>query len=99
VLEEEDVIIAWLRTHTEGRRGHLQVLLRPGHESVIDTLIAFLMNSLRLKSAISALVPEYQPGIAPSLKAAAFQERGTYTSFVKQLSVRVRVPSLVPVQA
>jgi hypothetical protein len=99
ILQENGVIAGWLQILTNHRVGQFDLLVRPGSEQAIEGMASFALSRLTKKSAVYALIPEYQAQACRVLEENGFIPVGKFCSMVKQLTVRVRQPRLVPVRA
>lgn len=98
LIERKGRVAAWLQIALSGRIGYLDLLVHPEEGGQAGPLLELGLRCLRGRFPILSLVPDYYAGITGLLKEKGFSEVGQFYSFVKQLTVRVRLPSLMPVR-
>ncbi|MBI3978382.1 MAG: GNAT family N-acetyltransferase [Chloroflexi bacterium] len=99
VVERDGRLIAWFQTCTSGGAGHFDLLVDGGFREVTADLVRFCLVYLAGRSPVTCLVPEYQSGLGSILEETGFTRAAEYASMVRQVTVRVRRPVLVPARA
>ena len=97
VLEMNDTVSGWLRTYSRGQAGYLEVLVAPAAEASLESLIDAGLYHLGERVPIYSLVGDHESRLARSLETRGFAPEASFCALVKQLSVRIRQPRLVPV--
>ena len=98
VHEENGSISGWVRILTQGSTGQFDIMAHPSEEENLEGMVGYGLASLRGKSPILCLVPEFQVGLGGTLYRMGFEEVGEYSIFVKELSAPIRQPSLAPAE-
>ncbi len=98
VWEKEGRVRGWLRC-PQGRRKVLEMMVHPAEDGSLEALFAFGMARLSPGYPVDCLATHFQNELRNHLEARGFEAVTDYCLLVKPLAVRVRQPSLAPIQA
>ena len=96
--EKDGVVVAWLGISKQGSAGHIEIMVHPSHEDLLDSLLSYAIAYLSDRLTILALVPEMHSSLRSSLMTHGFDEGEKYETLIKELTVRLRHPRLVPMR-
>ncbi|MFN8533713.1 MAG: hypothetical protein U0556_09215 [Dehalococcoidia bacterium] len=97
VYETDGELAGWLQIDVRGGGAHFEVLAHPDHSNVIETMLAAALTLQGGRAPLYCLVAEHEARLAQFLSNQGFQPEASFCALVKQLSVRVKQPRLVPV--
>ncbi|GIW06302.1 MAG: hypothetical protein KatS3mg060_1107 [Dehalococcoidia bacterium] len=97
VFERDGQLVGWLQSDVRGRAAHFELLAHPDHPDVVDTLLDVGLAHHRGRAPLYCLVAEHEARLAHALGERGFHPEASFCALVKQLSVRVKQPRLVPV--
>ncbi|MCS7002758.1 MAG: hypothetical protein NZ518_07915 [Dehalococcoidia bacterium] len=99
VAEVDGQIVGWARAIVRNGAGHVEALAHPDHEACLAPLIDGALQRFGSRSPVYCLVGEHEARLGRFLDERGFAAEASFCALVKQLSVRVRQPRLVPAQA
>lgn len=99
VWEEKGSVVGWLRISAARGRGYFEVMFHPGEQEGLERLVNCALVSLDGKSPLFGIVPAFQGQLRSLLLRLEFEEAAQFHTMVKELAIRVREPSFMPVQA
>jgi hypothetical protein len=97
VAEREGQLVGWLQLEWRGAAGYLELLALPDSPDIVDTLLDVALMLQGGRAPWYCLVAEHEARLAHALGERGFQPEASFCALVKQLSVRVKQPRLVPV--
>ncbi|MCS6801524.1 MAG: hypothetical protein RMM58_03535 [Chloroflexota bacterium] len=97
VYERSGELVGWLQTEVRGRALSLELLAHPDHADVVDLLLDVGLVQHGGRAPVYCLVADHEERLARALAKRGFQPEASFCALVKQLSVRVKQPRLVPV--
>ncbi len=99
VWEKEGRLVGWLRISAAGGMGCFEVMLHPLEQEGLELLVNSALVSLDSKSPLFGITSAFQGQLKSLLPRLEFEEVAQYHALVKELALRVREPSLMPMQA
>lgn len=96
VIERDGSVAGWLRVRQGRQANSFDILTLPQQEETMEELLNHCLSILDQKRPTFCLVPEYRDDLRRALEERCFGLMGEYSSFVKQLAVRIRQPRLAP---
>ena len=99
VLESDGQLVAWLRVTRMVRCGWFELLVHPDYQDLVEALVPFCLVQLGPRRIALILVPQFKTRLAWAVQEQGGEEAGLYTALVRRLTVRVRMPRLMPVRA
>lgn len=99
VLESDGHLVAWLRVTRMVRCGWFDLLVHPDYQDLVEALVPFCLAQLGPRRAALILIPQFKTRLARAVQDHGGEEAGLYTALVRRLTVRVRLPRLMPVRA
>ncbi len=99
VLQKEESLTGWLRISTAGGAGRFEAMFHPAEEEGLQHLVNWGLVRLDGKPPFFCIVSAFQEQLKRLLEGLGFEESAEYCALVKELAIRVREPSFMPVQA
>ncbi len=99
VWEKEGRLVGWLRISSARGMGCFEVMLHPAEGEGLEWLVNRALESLDGKSPLFCVASAFQGQLRSLLPTMEFEEVAQYCALVKELALRVREPSLMPMQA
>jgi len=99
VLQKEESLAGWLRISTAGGSGRFEAMFHPAEEEGLQHLVNWGLVRLDGKPPLFCIVSAFQEQLKRLLEGLGFEEAAEYCALVKELALRVRDPSFMPVQA
>jgi hypothetical protein len=97
VVDRDGQIAGWVQIDVRNNAGHLELLAHPDEPALVDLLLDVGLVHLGGRAPLYCLVAEHEARLAHALGDRGFQPEASFCALVKQLSVRVKQPRLVPV--
>jgi hypothetical protein len=97
VFEKEGSLIGWLRVDSCGNKGQFEIMAT--NEVELEQMLDFSLMSLDGCRYLFCLAPEFQGELARLLQGYGFGKVKRYSVLIKDLTVRVKEPRLVPLGA
>jgi N-acetylglutamate synthase-like GNAT family acetyltransferase len=97
VYERDGELLGWVQADVRGRSAHLELLVHPDHADVVDLLLDVGLAQHGGRAPVYCLVADHEARLARALAERGFHPEASFCALVKQLSVRVKQPRLVPV--
>jgi len=99
VLEKQDSAVAWLRVSAAGGAGSFEIIFHQLEEDALEWLVNYGLSRLDGKSAIVCVAYVFQEPLPRLLERLEFEKIAQSTKLVKELAIRIKEPSFMPVQA
>ena len=99
VWEKRGSLVGWLCISTARGMGCFGVMLHPAEGEGLEWLVNHALVSLDGKSPLFCIASAFQGQLRSLLPTMEFEEVAQYSALVKELAVRVREPSFMPMQA
>ncbi|MFQ5924409.1 MAG: hypothetical protein ACE5IE_00235 [Dehalococcoidia bacterium] len=99
VLEKQGSLVAWLRISVAGGMGCFEILFHPCAQDELEWLVSYGLTYLDGKSSILCIVSAFQGQLRVLLERLEFEEVAEYSTLVREIALRVREPSFMPMRA
>jgi len=99
VLEKQGSLVGWLRINVARGMGCFAILFQPWAQDELGWLVNYGLTCLDGKSPILCIVSAFQGQLRVLLERLDFEEVAEYSTLVKEIALRVREPSFVPMRA
>jgi len=99
VLEKQGSLVAWLRVNASLRAGSFTIMFHRLDGDGLEWLVNYGLRYLDGKSPIVCVAPAYQERLLRLLEELEFEKVAQSTKMVKELAIRIKEPSFMPVQA
>ena len=99
VFEKERDVVGWLRVGSNGKLGHIELMLKPQFQDFSQKLVWSGLKHLKGTTAITCLAPESQSAVCRALVESGFAEVAKYTNTMKHLAVRAKQSVFMPARA
>jgi hypothetical protein len=96
VWELSDGLIGWMEVVYGQKSQYLELLVKPGYESMLDRLVGYSLTQISEKAPVYASARDYQASLASALARAGFVCQDEAEILVRQLAARAPQPQLVP---
>ena len=97
VYERDGELLGWMQSDVRGRAVQFEVLAHPAAPEALDLLLDYGLGQQVGRAPLYCLVAEHEARLAQALGERGFLPEASFCALVKQLSVRVKQPRLVPV--
>jgi hypothetical protein len=97
VYERDGQLLGWIQTEVRGRAVQFELLAHPDFPETVDRLVDSVLGQQAGRAPLYCLVAEHEARLAQALGERGFLPEASFCALVKQLSVRVKQPRLVPV--
>ncbi len=85
VLEDDGIIVAWLRVLAEGHKGRFALMVHPGRRRDAGALIRAALARLGARRPIFCLVPVDADVLAPALRRHGFAVAADYVTLARRV--------------
>jgi len=99
VWEKEGRLVGWLHICTARGMDCFELMLHPAEGEGLEWLVNHALESLDGKPPLFCIAPAFQGQLRSLLSRLEFEEVAQYQALVKELALRVREPSFMPMQA
>lgn len=99
VWEKQGSLVGWLRISAARGMGYFEIMLHPAEGEKLAWLVNHALVSLDGKSPLFCFASAFQGQLSRLLLTMDFEEVAQYCALVKELALRVREPSFMPMQA
>ncbi len=99
VLEKQGSLVGWLRISVARGMGCFEILFQPRAQDELEWLVNYGLTCLDGKSPILCIVSAFQGQLRVLLERLEFEEVAEYSTLVREIALRVREPSFVPMRA
>jgi hypothetical protein len=99
ILHKGNSLIGWLRIDTSRRVGHFDLVYSQVGSDILTWAVNCAIARLASKQVKSCIVNEYQTQLKTLVESSKFEQAAEYASLVKEIAIKVREPSFVPMRA
>lgn len=99
VLQKQGSVVGWLQISAVRGMGYFEVIFHPAEQEGLERLVNWGLMCLDGKSPLFCIVSAFQGQLRRLLERLGFQEVAEYCTLVKEIALKVREPSFMPVQA
>jgi hypothetical protein len=99
VWEKQGSLVGWLRICAAREMGCFEVMLHPSEGEGLEWLVNHALVSFNGKPPLFCIASAFQGQLRNLLSRLDFEEVAQYQALVKELALRVREPSFMPMQA
>jgi len=99
VLEKQGSLVAWLRVNASLRVGSFTIMFHRLDDDGLEWLVNYGLMCLNGKSPIVCVASAYQERLLRLLEETEFEKAAQSIKMVKELAIRIKEPSFMPVQA
>ena len=98
VYQPAHEILGWVQICLDDDRAYIDLLCHPQEEKALVSLLGFGLACLPPRCSALCLVPDFQIVWQRLAEEWGFEVRGQYQTLIRQLSVRIKQPRLVPIR-
>jgi hypothetical protein len=99
ILQKGSSLTGWLRIDTSRRLGHFDLIYSQVDHASLSWAVNYAITRLASKQVKSCIVSEYQTQLKTLVESSEFEQAAEYVSLVKEIAIKVREPSFMPMRA
>ena len=99
VFLEEGSVVGWVSVGRRKKNGYFSLMLRPWSAMQPETLLDSVEGLMPRQSTLWCIASEFQTPFLQALEDRGYQMVQEYTKAVRNITAKVRRPSLVPIGA
>ncbi len=99
ILQKGSCLIGWLRIDTSRRLGHFDLIYSQVDDASLSWAVNYAIARLASKQMKSCIVHSYQTQLKTLVESSEFEQAAEYVSLVKEIAIKVREPSFMPMRA
>jgi hypothetical protein len=99
ILQKGDSLTGWLRIDTGMKVGHFDLVYSQVDDASLSWAVNYAIARLASKQMKSCIVHSYQTQLKTLVESSKFEQAAEYASLVKEIAIKVREPSFMPMRA
>jgi hypothetical protein len=99
ILQKGNSLLGWLRIDSAGRAGHFDLLYNQADDDILMSIVNYTLARLSRKQIKSCTVHSYQTRLKTLIESSKFEQAAEYATLVKEIAIKVREPSFMPMRA
>ena len=99
LIVEKGVAVGWIGTRVQGKAGYFSMMLRPGAPVSPDDVVSLLEKRMSGLETVFCLATEFESALMHTLEDRGYTLVQEFSRGVRNVTARVKRPSLVPIGA
>jgi hypothetical protein len=99
VLLKGTTLVGWLRIDSAGGAGHFDLIYNQFDDDSLMSTVNHALTRLARKQIKLCTVHSYQTRLKTLVESSGFEQMAEYNSLVKEIAIKVREPSFMPMRA